>query len=132
MHLTWTYTTLDSLPPVQFVRSTFDLTGIEGLQPVDPAALAEYEAAMAEVVPQIVADVQRRQQLAAESRNRVLGESSTPDPNNLQPGECGGTSCTPEFEEMCERTRDICSHNKKHPWRQTGGGNRVIRKTNTF
>jgi hypothetical protein len=46
---------------------------IEGLTPVDPAALADFQRAMNdEVIPEIVKVVQERRMLAAESRHWQL------------------------------------------------------------
>lgn len=46
---------------------------IEGLTPVDPAALEDYKRAMTEkVIPEIVRVVEQRRVLAAESRRRHL------------------------------------------------------------
>jgi hypothetical protein len=46
---------------------------IQGLQPVDPALLADYEREMAEeAIPKISSDIARRQILAAEARGRYL------------------------------------------------------------
>jgi hypothetical protein len=46
---------------------------IEGLEPVDPKALADFERAMTdEVIPEIVKVVQERRLLAAESRHWQL------------------------------------------------------------
>jgi hypothetical protein len=46
---------------------------IEGLQPVDPNALADFKRAMTEdVVPEIVKVVEERRMLAAESRHWQL------------------------------------------------------------
>lgn len=51
--------------------SVFDQ--IEGLTPVDPDALADFERAMTDdVVPEIVRVVEERRMLAAESRHRQL------------------------------------------------------------
>ena len=53
---------------------------VEGLQRVDPAALAAFEQEMTEhAIPEIVRAVERRRVLAAESRHRKL-ELPT-DPN---------------------------------------------------
>jgi hypothetical protein len=49
----------------------FDL--IDGLRPVDPRALEEYERGMAEeAIPEIIRALENRQRLAAESRQRRL------------------------------------------------------------
>lgn len=46
---------------------------IEGLTPVDPAALADFQRAMNdEVIPEIVKVVQERRMLASESRHWQL------------------------------------------------------------
>jgi hypothetical protein len=45
---------------------------MEGLNPVDPALLVEYEQGMKEAIPQIIADVARRQALAEEGRRRIF------------------------------------------------------------
>ncbi len=51
--------------------SIFDL--IEGLTPVDPTQLTEFQQAMNdEVIPEIVRVVEERRLLAVESRNRQL------------------------------------------------------------
>ena len=52
-------------------KGVFDL--IEGLTPVDPDALAEFERAITqEVIPEIVKVVEERRLLAAESRRWQL------------------------------------------------------------
>jgi hypothetical protein len=51
--------------------SVFDL--IEGLTPVDPSAVVEFEHAMTEeVIPEIVRVVEERRMLAAETRQWQL------------------------------------------------------------
>jgi hypothetical protein len=51
--------------------SVFDL--VEGLTPVDPSALAEFEHAMTEeVIPEIVRVVEERRTLAADTRQWPL------------------------------------------------------------
>jgi hypothetical protein len=47
------------------------ICGIE-VMPVDPKDLEEYERAMDEAIPQIVAEVQERQRLAQEARVRII------------------------------------------------------------
>ena len=47
--------------------------GIEGLHSIDPADLIEYERAMDEAIPEIIAAVRRRERLAHEARQRWLG-----------------------------------------------------------
>ena len=49
---------------------------IEGLRPVDPDLLAEFERTMEqEAIPEIIAAVDNRQRLAHESRSRWMGPS---------------------------------------------------------
>jgi hypothetical protein len=46
---------------------------VEGLKPVDPSALADFEREMTEhAIPEIVRAVEKRRMLAAESRHRQL------------------------------------------------------------
>jgi hypothetical protein len=46
---------------------------VDGLKPVDPKALADYEREMAEqAIPEIIKEVEKRRMLAAESRQRRL------------------------------------------------------------
>jgi hypothetical protein len=52
---------------------------VQGLKPVDPTALAEYEREMTDnAIPEIIKDVEKRRMLAAESRQRRL-ETPTED-----------------------------------------------------
>ena len=46
---------------------------VEGLRPVSPKDVAEYERAITEAVPQITRDLQRRAALAEEARRRPMG-----------------------------------------------------------
>ena len=68
-----------------------------------------------------------------ESINLNTGESRL-----LGPGEFGSKSCSSDYEEHLARTQpsdllDRINYSlKAHPSRSTGGGRRVIRKTNTF
>jgi hypothetical protein len=49
------------------------LDSIEGITPIDPAKLAEFEQAMTEhVIPEIVEVVEERRLLAAKNRHRQL------------------------------------------------------------
>ena len=53
------------------VLSIFD--AVEGLTPVDPALLEDFQQAMAqEVIPEIVKVIEERRLLAAESRHKQL------------------------------------------------------------
>lgn len=45
---------------------------VEGLQPVDPASLEEYERAMDEAIPQMLEDDRERRRLAAQARTRII------------------------------------------------------------
>lgn len=46
---------------------------VEGLKPVDPKVLADFEKEMADQgIPNIIEDVEKRRMLAAESRQRRL------------------------------------------------------------
>lgn len=46
---------------------------VDGLKPVDPKALAEFEKEMTDQgIPEIIKDVEKRRMLAAESRQRRL------------------------------------------------------------
>lgn len=52
---------------------------VEGLMPVDPKALEDYERGMTEeAIPEMIKDVERRQMLAAQSRQRRL-ETPVPE-----------------------------------------------------
>lgn len=58
---------------------------IEGLKPVEPSALADFEREMAdEAIPAMLAEAERRRMLAAESRNRQLEMPSTDKPGPTQ------------------------------------------------
>lgn len=45
---------------------------IQGLKPVNPIDLKNYELEMAKTIPKIIQDVKKRQILAAEARQRIL------------------------------------------------------------
>ncbi len=108
------------------------LAGIDGLRPVDRSLLVEYEREMDVVIPQIVEAVQRREALAHEARQR--GPLFA---RELQPGECGGTSCPPEYESRFDvfegwalpRARE---GNGSGFGFDSGGGRHVIKSTKSF
>lgn len=54
---------------------------------------------------------------------------STPNYDDLQPGECGGLSCPQEWEDRLVETLGPGGGGgtKKHFYRDTGGGHRVLR-----
>lgn len=56
------------------------------------------------------------------------------DSGELGPGQCGGQSCRPEYENMLAAIHPplFCGPAKKHPNRECGGGHRVIRSTKSF
>ena len=55
-------------------RQPHPFDGIDGLRPVDPKDLQEYERVMREEgIPEIIKAVRRREGLAHESRQRYLG-----------------------------------------------------------
>jgi hypothetical protein len=58
---------------------------VEGLKPIDPNKLAEFEKEMTEQgIPEIIRDVEKRRMLAAESRQRRLEMPTEDKPETPQ------------------------------------------------
>jgi hypothetical protein len=45
---------------------------LEGLQPIDPKLLVDYEREMEEAISQIIKDIEKREVLAIKARRRIL------------------------------------------------------------
>jgi len=60
---------------------------VEGLKPVDASKLAEFEREMTEeAIPEIIKEVEKRQMLAAESRQRWLKDAFYPATSSSKHG----------------------------------------------